>query len=338
MPVLILGPVPPEGLEDALAAKAELALWSTGDFARRLCKAARNRQCAAAVHVKVNTDLNRLGFEPHELTDAVEEFLRLPELSIAGIFSHLASAEELNAGYTMHQLGTFERALAGVKPLLERREMNALAHIAASAAAMLWPQTRLDLARFGIALYGLMPSPQTREALTPPLDLRPGALVSLEDRRGTHDCRRRVGRLRRKLSRPARYAHRRRPGRLRRRDSARALQPRRLRRRRCALSDRRARRDEHDRDRSHPSAQRARRLERNADRQRGELRRSPPTIGRSGAKRSTTRSLRASRPSCPGRLPKKVKRPRRLPRRGRACRYTARSPRCTSQRWPEPSV
>ena len=173
MPVLILGPVPPEGLEDALAAKAEVALWSTGEFARRLCKAARNRQCAAAVHVKVNTDLNRLGFEPHELSDAVEEFLRLPELSIAGIFSHLASAEELNAAYTMHQLGTFERALAGVKPLLERREMNALAHIAASAAAMLWPQTRLDLARFGIALYGLMPSPQTREALTPPLDLRP---------------------------------------------------------------------------------------------------------------------------------------------------------------------
>ena len=173
MPILILGPVPPEGLEDALAAKAELALWSTGDFARRLCKAARNRQCAAAVHVKVNTDLNRLGFEPHELTDAVEEFLRLPELSIAGIFSHLASAEELNAGYTMHQLGTFERALAGVKPLLERREMNALAHIAASAAAMLWPQTRLDLARFGIALYGLCRRRKRAKPLTPPLDLRP---------------------------------------------------------------------------------------------------------------------------------------------------------------------
>ena len=254
MPVLILGPVPPEGLEDALAAKAELALWSTGEFAQRLCKAARNRQCAAAVHVKVNTDLNRLGFEPHELTDAVEEFLRLPELSIAGIFSHLASAEELNAGYTMHQLGTFERALAGVKPLLERREMNALAHIAASAAAMLWPQTRLDLARFGIALYGLMPSPQTREALTPPLDLRPALSYRSKIVVVRTIAGRRVGRLRWKLSRPSRYAHRRRPGRLCRRDSARALEPRRLRRRRCALSDRRARRDEHDRDRPHPSA------------------------------------------------------------------------------------
>jgi alanine racemase len=173
LPILVLGPVPPEALEDALAANVELALWSTGEFARRLCKAAHARQCAAAVHVKVNTDLNRLGFEPHELLDAAEEFLRLPEISIAGIFSHLASAEELDAAYTMHQLGTFERALAAVKPLLERREMNALGHIAASAAAMLWPQTRLDMVRFGIALYGLWPSPQTREAMAAPLDLHP---------------------------------------------------------------------------------------------------------------------------------------------------------------------
>jgi alanine racemase len=164
----------------------------------------------AAVHVKVNTDLNRLGFEPHELTDAVEEFLRLPELSIAGIFSHLASAEELNAGYTMHQLGTFERALAGVKPLLQRREMNALSHIAASAAALLWPQTRLDLARFGIALYGLMPrrkraKRQGRRSICVPrsrIARRSSWCARLPPARRSVTA---------EASRPARYARRRRP-------------------------------------------------------------------------------------------------------------------------------
>lgn len=173
LPVLVLGPVPPDGLEDALAAKVELAIWSAGDFARRLCAAARNRQTTAPVHIKVNTDLNRLGFEPHELLDAAEEFVRFPEISVAGIFSHLASAEELDTAYTLHQLATFEKALAGVKPLFERRGAAPLTHIAASAAAMLWPQMRLDMVRYGIALYGLMPSPQTRAALTAPPDLRP---------------------------------------------------------------------------------------------------------------------------------------------------------------------
>jgi alanine racemase len=173
-PLLVLGPVPPGALEEALAADLELSVWSTKEFTRLLCTAARRRQRPAAVHIKVNTDLNRLGLEPHELVDAVEEFLRLPEIEIAGIFSHLASAEEIDSPYTMHQLGAFERALGAVAPLLEGRSLQPLRHIAASAAAMLWPQTRLDMARFGIALYGLMPSPQTREALRGNApDLRP---------------------------------------------------------------------------------------------------------------------------------------------------------------------
>ncbi len=98
----------------------------------------------------------------------------MPEIAITGIFSHLASAEELDSPYTMHQLAAFERALGHAKPVLDGRALAPLRHIAASAAAMLWPQTRLDMARFGIALYGLMPSRQTREALSAaPLDLKP---------------------------------------------------------------------------------------------------------------------------------------------------------------------
>jgi len=163
--ILVLGPIPLALLPDALAAKLEIALWDVKEFALRLSEAARKRHLAAQVHLKVNTGLNRLGLEPHELVDATEDFLRVPEFAIAGIFSHLASAEEIDSPYTMHQLETFERALEQVKPVLDARQLTPLRHIAASAAAMLWPQTRLDMSRFGIALYGLWPSPQTREAL-----------------------------------------------------------------------------------------------------------------------------------------------------------------------------
>lgn len=173
-PILVLGPVQPGALDDALAAGVELALWNAGEFARRLGSAARKRAQTAPVHVKVNTDLNRLGFEPHELVHALEGILRMSGISVAGIFSHLASAEELDSPYTMRQLGAFERALAQAKPLFEPDAPAPLRHIAASAAAMLWPQTRLDMVRLGIALYGLWPSPQTRDAMSAsPLDLRP---------------------------------------------------------------------------------------------------------------------------------------------------------------------
>jgi alanine racemase len=163
--VLVLGPIPPELLSDALAAKLEIALWDTKEFSRLLAGAAHKRHVTAQVHLKVNTGLNRLGLEPHELIDAAEDYLHVSEIAIAGIFSHLSSAEELDSPYTMHQLEIFERALAPVKPLLDARGIAPVRHIAASAAAMLWPQTRLDMARFGIALYGLWPSPQTRAAM-----------------------------------------------------------------------------------------------------------------------------------------------------------------------------
>ncbi|MBV9148839.1 MAG: alanine racemase, partial [Candidatus Eremiobacteraeota bacterium] len=65
---------------------------------------------------------------------------------------------------TLTQLATFERALAPVQNALTA-QTRAIRHIAASAAAMLWPQTRLDMVRVGIALYGLWPSPATREAM-----------------------------------------------------------------------------------------------------------------------------------------------------------------------------
>src|SRR5579863_275576 len=40
-PIVVLGPIPPKELDDALAANLELALWSTGGFLRRLGAAAR---------------------------------------------------------------------------------------------------------------------------------------------------------------------------------------------------------------------------------------------------------------------------------------------------------
>lgn len=173
VPILVLGPIPAEALVDALDASLEIALWNRGEFVARLGDAARSRNVTAAVHVKVNTDLNRLGVEPHELAGVVQKIGETPALRIAGIFSHLASAEELDSPYTMRQLHAFEQGLDEARPMLEGQRARPLRHIAASAAAMLWPHTRLDMARFGIALYGLWPSRQTREAMGGIPELRP---------------------------------------------------------------------------------------------------------------------------------------------------------------------
>ncbi|HET9095790.1 MAG TPA: alanine racemase [Candidatus Baltobacteraceae bacterium] len=164
-PILILGPIPPDALDEAMQTGAEVALWDTGEYVRALAAAAHRAHQRVKVHVKVNTGLNRLGLAPEELQDAVEDYCHITDLEIAGIFSHLASAEEIDSPYTMFQLERFNQAYTQAEPVLASHGALPIRHIAASAAAMLWPQTRLDMSRFGIALYGLWPSPQTREAM-----------------------------------------------------------------------------------------------------------------------------------------------------------------------------
>src|SRR5581483_10632707 len=124
--------------------------------------AARRVRSKLRVHVKVDTGIKRLGLEPASAPKAIERIAQTPGIEIAGIFSHLASAEELDAATTMAQVETLTAVADAVRYPNGSRPPR---HIAASAAAMLWPQTRLDMVRFGIALYGLWPSPQTREAM-----------------------------------------------------------------------------------------------------------------------------------------------------------------------------
>ncbi len=164
-PLLIMGPVQPSDLPAAYETGAAIALWDVGSYALALRTIARRRHSPFPVHVKLNTGVARLGLSVADAGQAIEDYLGMPELRLQGVFSHLASAEELDSPFTLAQLSAFESSLQSVRPVLKSAGRDCVLHIAASAAAMLWPQTRLDMIRVGIALYGLWPSVQTHDAM-----------------------------------------------------------------------------------------------------------------------------------------------------------------------------
>lgn len=167
-PILILGPVPREEIDTAHAAAAAVTLWNL-DFARRAASTARRRRSPLAVHAKVDTGVARLGFPPTDAPAAIAKIAQTPELRLEGCFTHLASSEDLDEGFTSLQHRRFEEATRGALPEATIR------HMAASAAAMMWPETRLDMVRVGIALYGIWPSRECR------LFLQSRAIRSLHD-------------------------------------------------------------------------------------------------------------------------------------------------------------
>jgi alanine racemase len=154
LPIHVLGPIPARDLDVAHAARVQVTLWDQGTYAAQLASIARRRREPIAVQAKIDTGVTRLGLAVADAPAALRRYAAQPEYTLTGVYSHLAAAEEIASTFTRDQLTAFERATAGFDPGVQR-------HIAASAAAMLWPQTRLDTVRAGIALYGIWPSRPT---------------------------------------------------------------------------------------------------------------------------------------------------------------------------------
>jgi alanine racemase len=152
-PILVLGYTAPWRAPEALHHNITLTvvdLESAQEIARMVAQAGGK----LTVHVKVNTGMNRLGVSPEEAPAFIAALHALPALRVEGIFSHFATSDEMDKSYAQLQFARFEQLLAtlaasGLRP--------PIAHAANSAALLTMPETHLDMARSGIAIYGLDP-------------------------------------------------------------------------------------------------------------------------------------------------------------------------------------
>jgi alanine racemase len=154
-PLMLLGFTSRGSYADALHYQVEVTIFSAED-ALALAQVAVRAKTTATVHFKLNTGMNRLGFAATpETVDTITALSKLPGLSVRGIFTHFAAADQLDQSFTRRQLAIFNQMVQDLK----RRGINIpLRHCANSAAALLLPETQLDMVRAGIVCYGLAPS------------------------------------------------------------------------------------------------------------------------------------------------------------------------------------
>jgi alanine racemase len=100
--------------------------------------------------------MGRLGFQVSESTlEEIQEIASLSGLSIEGIFTHFAVADEPRESYTRRQFALFMEMVDG----LEKNGIEfPLKHVSNSAAIIDYPEYSLDMVRPGIMLYGFYPS------------------------------------------------------------------------------------------------------------------------------------------------------------------------------------
>jgi alanine racemase len=144
-PILIFGPMTGAELERAVAAGADVVVWSAPFLAEA-------RRLGARVHVKFDSGMGRLGVTAEETRVLCDGAAR--DGLLIGLMSHFATADEADTTFFEEQLRRFT-ALAGELAALYP---GLLCHTANSAATLRGPRTHFGMIRTGIAMYGLAPS------------------------------------------------------------------------------------------------------------------------------------------------------------------------------------
>ncbi len=106
------------------------------------------------VHIKFNTGMNRLGFEPWQAGQVIGRLQQMQDVVfVRSVFSHLAgSPDEEFDEFTLDQIKTFEKISTKFKQAFGKQ---VIAHILNSAGIERFTKYQMDMVRLGIGLYGV---------------------------------------------------------------------------------------------------------------------------------------------------------------------------------------
>ena len=105
------------------------------------------------VHIKLNTGMNRLGFDPEEVELLGKQLAKHNTMLVKSVFSHLVGSESAEFDdFTQHQASLFETAVGTLQTYLN---YSFIKHIANSSGIFRHPNFQYDMVRLGIGLYGV---------------------------------------------------------------------------------------------------------------------------------------------------------------------------------------
>ncbi len=147
-----------------------MAVWREG-FRETISARGRAQGRPVRVHVKHDSGMGRLGNpDPEQVLALARACAADPQLELAGLWTHFATADEPGSGFFDEQLDRF----AALAEAIKAEFPTVAVHAANSAAVFRDRRSHFDMARCGVAIYGLDPfqvNPGER-GLEPAMSLR----------------------------------------------------------------------------------------------------------------------------------------------------------------------
>ena len=185
-PVLVLGYVFPYAYEELIKNEVRMTVFRK-DMIEEINECAGRTGKKAIVHIKVDTAMSRIGVKPDESgLSFVRECLSMKNITVEGVFTHFAKADEKDKKAVRTQLSAFQSFLD-----LSDEETGydfPIRHCSNSAGIVELKDANMDMVRAGITLYGLWPSEEVSRdiiSLKPVLSLKSHIVYVKEISKGT---------------------------------------------------------------------------------------------------------------------------------------------------------
>jgi len=158
-PILLLSEPPEGGMDEAVVHDLTPTIYTRTGLEALVASAKRlgDGRNPVGVHLKVDTGMHRVGADAKDALELVESIVTEPSVTLKGIWTHLAVADQPGDPYTVGQLELFDSVLDPVLGSTSHGEESLLIHAANSAASVAFPDARRSMVRCGLALYGYLP-------------------------------------------------------------------------------------------------------------------------------------------------------------------------------------
>ena len=163
VPAHIMGHVPPDAVGRAMALDASLVVYDVSTVEAARAEHSRSG-LEARLHVKIETGNQRQGVDPRDAVVLADRIAGTPGARLEGACTHFANIEDTtDHSFARQQIRIF---LDAVESMRARGLDVPVRHVSNSAALILWPEACMDMARLGIAAFGMWPSTETYVAAT----------------------------------------------------------------------------------------------------------------------------------------------------------------------------
>lgn len=151
LPIMVMN-AEESGWEAMIQFQLEPELYSAQMTERFIQLLRREGLTSYPVHIKINTGMNRLGYDPEELPLLCDMICNQEVIRVQSVFSHFVASEDSAADdFTKIQLTLFLQCCETIRSVTG---YDFLRHIANSSAIQRIPEAQLDMVRLGMGMYG----------------------------------------------------------------------------------------------------------------------------------------------------------------------------------------